>query len=107
MRRQLALPASGGPAGSAAGDALSVETVRAVVGTVGSAVATVQAEEAATAVAPPATAPEPGRTVPERIEVELDGAWVKAHDNPHGIEVKVGVVHSGSERVGATRQRLR
>jgi hypothetical protein len=85
---------------------LSVETVRAVVGTVGTQVATTQAQEAATAVAPPATAPEPGRTVPARIEVELDGAWVHSHDTTHGLEVKVGVVHSGSLAVGATRREL-
>jgi hypothetical protein len=85
---------------------LAAETVRAVVGTVGQAVATAQAVEAAAACAPPATAPEPGRTVPPRIEVELDGAWVHSHDNAHGLEVKVGVVHSGSVRVGKRQQAL-
>lgn len=84
---------------------LSAETVRAVVGTVGSTVATTQAREAAAACAPPATAPPP-RAAPTRLEVELDGAWVHSHDNPHGIEVKVGVVHAGSERVGSTRRAL-
>jgi len=84
---------------------LAAETVRAVVGTVGQAVATTQAAAAAAAVAPPATAPE-ARPAPARLEVELDGAWVHSHDNPHGIEVKVGVVHGGSERVGATRRAL-
>jgi len=85
---------------------LSAETVRAVVGTAGTRVATAQAQEAAAAVAPPATAPEPGRDVPGRLEVELDGAWVHSHDTAHGIEVKVGVVHAGSVRVGATRREL-
>jgi hypothetical protein len=85
---------------------LSTETVRAVVGTVGSAVATHQAQEAAATVAPPAAAPTHGREVPTRIEVELDGAWVHSHDTTHGIEVKVGVVHAGSKRVGRTRHRL-
>jgi hypothetical protein len=85
---------------------LSVESVRAVVGTVGTRVATAQAVEAATAVAPLATSPPPGRAVPARIEVELDGAWVHSHDNVHGLEVKVGVVHAGSVAVGVTRREL-
>lgn len=88
------------------GTPLSAETVRAVVGTVGGAVAVAQAQEGASAVAPPASAPDVERTAPPRIEVEVDGAWVRAHDNPHGLEVKVGVVHTGSRRVGATRRRL-
>lgn len=88
------------------GEPLAAETVRAVVGTVGAKVATIQAQAAARAVAPPATAPPPGRAVPERVEVELDGGWVRSHDNPHGIEIKVGVVHSGSAAVGTTRRRL-
>jgi hypothetical protein len=36
----------------------------------------------------------------------LADAWVVAHDNPHGIEVKVGVVHTGSAAIGRTRRRL-
>lgn len=85
---------------------LAAETVRTVVGTIGTRVATTQAQAAAAAVAPPATAPEIGRTVPDRIEVELDGAWVHSHDNAHGLEVKVGVVHAGSVAVGTTRREL-
>lgn len=88
------------------GTPLAAETVRAVVGTVGQAVATQQGAEAAAACAPPATAPEPGRAVSPRIEVELDGAWVHSHDTAHGLEVKVGVVHSGSRPVGTRRQAL-
>lgn len=84
---------------------LSAETVRAVVGSVGTAVATAQAQEAAAAIAPPATAPAP-RAVPGRLELELDGAWVHSHDNPRGLEVKVGVAHAGSIAVGATRRAL-
>jgi hypothetical protein len=80
------------------GRPLSAETVRAVVGTIGSVVAASQAQEAAGAVAPLATAPTPGRLVP---------AWVHSHDNPHGLEVKVGVVPAGSAVVGRTRRRLR
>ena len=39
--------------------------------------------------------------------LELDGAWVRSHDNAEGMEAKVGVVHAGSERIGRTRTRLR
>lgn len=88
------------------GAPLSPETVRAVVGTVGRAVATAQAAAAAAVVAPPATAPEGEPPAPARLEVELDGAWVHSHDNAHGIEVKVGVVHAGSVAVGPTRRKL-
>jgi Uncharacterised protein family (UPF0236) len=88
------------------GATLSAETVRTVVGTVGAHVAATQAQEAAAVVAPPATAPELGREVPERVEGEGDGAWVPSHDNAHGLEVKVGVVHAGSMAVGATRRAL-
>ena len=84
---------------------LSAETVRTLVGSVGAAVATAQAREAAAAIAPPATAPAP-RPVPDRLEVELDGAWVHCRDNPRGLEVKVGVAHAGSVAVGATRRAL-
>jgi hypothetical protein len=88
------------------GTPVAAETVRAVVGTVGQAVAAGQALEAAAAVAPPATVPASGRPVPERLEVELDGVWVHSHDNAHGLEIKVGVVHADSARVGATRRAL-
>ena len=94
-----------GVLGRRRGTPLSAETVRAAVGTVGRAVASAQAAEAAAAVAPPASAPPP-RPVPARLEVELDGAWVHSRDNPHGLEVKVGVVHAGSVAVGATRRAL-
>jgi Uncharacterised protein family (UPF0236) len=88
------------------GTPLAAESVRAVVGTVGQAVATQQRAEAVATCAPPATAPPPGRAVPSRIEVEVDGAWVHSHDNAHGLEVKVGVVHGGSRPVGTRRQVL-
>jgi hypothetical protein len=87
------------------GAPLAAETVRAAVGTVGTAVARVQAAEAAAAIAPPAAAPAP-RAAPERLAVELDGAWVHSHDNTHGLEIKVGVVHAGSVAVGTTRRAL-
>ncbi|HET8646922.1 MAG TPA: UPF0236 family protein, partial [Vicinamibacteria bacterium] len=77
-----------------------------VVRVVGQRVATTQAQAAAASCAPPSRTSGPPRPVPAAIVVELDGAWVAAHDNPHGIEVKVGVVHTGSEVVGRTRRRL-
>ncbi len=40
------------------------------------------------------------------MEIILDGAWIHAHDNAHGTEIKVGVVHTGSEGCGRTRTRL-
>lgn len=88
------------------GTPLSPETVRAVVGTVGAAVAVTQARDAAAACAPAASTPPRRRSVPARVEVELDGAWVRAHDNRRGLEIKVGVVHAGSEQTGRTRRRL-
>jgi hypothetical protein len=72
---------------------------------VGVALATAQAAEAAAAIALPATAPEPP-PLPERLEVELDGAWIHSHENAHGLEVKVGLVHAGSVAIGATRRAL-
>lgn len=91
--------------GRVRGVPLAAETVRAMVGRVGTAVASGQAAAAAAAIAPPAAAPAP-RAVPDRLEVELDGAWVHSHDNTHGLEIKVGVVHAGSVAVGATRRTL-
>jgi hypothetical protein len=89
------------------GAPLSHEAVRAVVGVVGQRVATAQARAGAAVCAPPSRTHEPPRPLPTEVVVELDGAWVAAHDNPHGIEVKVGVVHTGSEVIGRTRRRLR
>lgn len=88
------------------GAPLSPETVRAVVGRVGAAVAATQAREAATICAPGSRTTAPSRPVPPQVAVELDGAWVASHDNPHGLEVKVGVVHTGSDAIGRTRRRL-
>lgn len=88
------------------GAPLSHEAVRAVVGMVGERVATAHAREAAAICAPASRTSAPPRPVPATIAVELDGAWVASHDNPHGLEVKVGVVHTGSEAIGRTRRRL-
>ncbi|MCA1725794.1 MAG: ISKra4 family transposase [Thermomicrobia bacterium] len=87
------------------GSPLAVETVRRLVAVTGSAVAQQYDREATAACQPPATAPPP-RTPPASVAVVLDGAWVHSRDNAHGMEIKVGVVHTGSERGGATRTRL-
>jgi hypothetical protein len=91
--------------GSVRGVPLAVETVRRVLVPLGAAVAQQQRREAITASAPPATAPQPALPAPA-IEIVLDGAWIHSRDTRHGMEVKVGVVHTGSEACGATRTRL-
>ena len=58
-------------------------------------------QAAACAPPQPAHGPGAGGAGAGSAEVELDGAWVHSHDNAHGLEVKVGVVHAGSVRVGA------
>jgi hypothetical protein len=87
------------------GAPISPETVRAIVEEAGSAVAAQHAAEAQRACQPPAAAPAPAPR-PARLVVELDGAWVRSHDNALGLEAKVGVIHAGSERIGRTRTRL-
>ncbi|GAC1646318.1 MAG: hypothetical protein NVS4B2_35590 [Chloroflexota bacterium] len=87
------------------GTPLAVETIRRIVAQTGRAVADAYATEATAACQPPATAPPPCLS-PASVEVILDGAWVRSWDNAQGMEIKVGVVHTGSERCGATRTRL-
>lgn len=87
------------------GAPLAAETVRAIVGHAGAAVAAQHQAEAATACAPPAAAPPPV-VGPARLDVVVDGAWVRSHDNPEGMELKVGVAHTGSVACGRTRTRL-
>ncbi len=87
------------------GTPLSVETVRRIAAPLGAAVAAQHRREAAAACTPPATAPLP-QLAAAPVEVVLDGAWIHSRDTPHGMEVKVGVVHTGSEACGATRRRL-
>jgi hypothetical protein len=72
------------------GAPLSPEAVRAVVGGVGERVAAAQTLAAAAVCAPPSRPEIVPRPVLPEVVVEVDGAWVAAHDNPHGIEVKVG-----------------
>ena len=84
---------------------LAAETIRRIVAQTGGAVRTQYEREATAACRPPVTAPPPS-TPPAHVEVVLDGAWVHSRDNAQGMEIKVGVVHTGSERCGATRRRL-
>lgn len=92
--------------GMVRGSAIAVETVRRMVAHEGAIVVARQQADAARACTPPATAPLPVAHPPPAIEVALDGAWIHSHDNAHGMEIKVGVVHTGSERCGRTRTRL-
>jgi len=87
------------------GTPLAVETVRQIVAETGRAVERQYADEARRACQPPATVP-PAVMASTRLEVILDGAWIRCWDNAHGMEIKVGVVHTGSVACGATRTRL-
>jgi hypothetical protein len=89
------------------GEPLAPETVRAVVGRVGGRIAAAQEAEAARACRPDRT-PEPAERLPppDELVAELDGAWVGATDAANGREVKVGVVHAGSEATGRARREL-
>lgn len=114
LRELAALSGASWPYRSAArvlgrlrGAPVAPETVRQAVAQTGAAVAAQHAAEASAACRPPASAPDTTRPAPERLVVELDGAWVRSHDNADGMEAKVGVIHAGGERVGRTRTRLR
>ena len=87
------------------GAPLAVETVRQMVAEVGRAVERQYADEALDVCQPPATTPPPV-VAPTQLAVILDGAWIRCWDNAHGMEIKVGVIHTGSEACGATRTRL-
>lgn len=91
--------------GKVRGSPLAAETIRGIVATTGKAVATQYQAEATAACQPPATAPPPA-VAPARLEVVLDGAWVHSREHRHSMEIKVGTVHTGSERCGMTRTRL-
>lgn len=88
------------------GAPLSPETVRTAVDQLGQAMRAAQRTQAQAISAPAAGAVPPCRAVPTAVTLEPDGAWIAAHDNAHGLEVKVGVVHTGSTAVGARRRRL-
>jgi hypothetical protein len=87
------------------GTPLAVETIRRIVAQMGGRMAAQYDREATAASQPPATAPPPSDP-PAQVAVVLDGSWVRSWDNAQGMEIKVGVVHTGSERCGATRTRL-
>jgi hypothetical protein len=89
------------------GEPLAPETVRAVAGRGGGRIAVAQEAAAAKACQPDRT-PDPADRLPPPAELvaELDGAWVGATDAASGREVKVGVVHAGSEPTGRTRCEL-
>jgi len=87
------------------GAPLAAETVRQIVAETGGAVERQYADEARRVCQPPATAPPPV-VAPTQLEAMLDGAWIRCWDNAHGMEIKVGVVHTGSETCGRTRTRL-
>jgi hypothetical protein len=87
------------------GAPLAAETVRRIVAETGGAAERQYTDEARRVCQPPATAPPPV-VAPSRLEVILDGAWIHSWDNAHGMEIKVGVVHTGSVASGATRTRL-
>lgn len=114
LREVAALTGASWPYRSAArvlgrlrGSPVSPETIRQAVAQSGAAVAAQHAAEAAAACLPPAGAPDTTQPHPDRLVVELDGAWVRSHDNVEGMEGKLGVIHAGSERIGRTRTRLR
>src|SRR5207253_1727985 len=87
------------------GTPLAPETIRQIVAETGNALIDQYVREAAIACQPPATAPTPTGG-PSQVEIVLDGGWIHAHDNAQGMEIKVGVVHTGSEACGTTRTRL-
>jgi hypothetical protein len=91
--------------GTVRGAPLAAETVRRIVAVTGAAVAAHYAAEAQAACCPRARAPAP-LAAPAAVEIILDGAWIRSRDNAHGMEVKVGVVQTGSEACGVTRTRL-
>lgn len=86
------------------GEPIAPETVRAIAGRVGGRIAAEHEAEAAEACRPDRR-PDPAERLPPPVELvaELDGAWVGATDAAQGREVKVGVVHAGSEPTGRTR----
>lgn len=91
--------------GMVRGTPLAPETVRRIVAQAGTVVVRQYEAEAVAACQPPATAP-PTAHGPAALAVALDGAWIHSHDNAHDMEIKVGVVHTGSEACSATRTRL-
>jgi hypothetical protein len=69
-------------------------------------VVTTQAAKAAAACAP-IGGREPDDPPPAQLTIELDGEWVRRHDNRLGLEVKVGVVQAENEIMEQTFRCLR
>jgi len=40
------------------------------------------------------------------LNVVLNGDWIKSRDTPNGMEVKIGVIYTGVEKIGRARRRL-
>jgi len=89
------------------GEPIAPETVRAIVGRGGGRIAAEHAAEAAKACQPDRTPdPVPQLPPPADLVAELDEAGVGATETTNGREVKVGVVHTGSEPTGRARREL-
>jgi hypothetical protein len=72
----------------------------------GTAVAAQQAAAAQAVWTPSRQSVPPPTAPPPTLAVVLDGGWIRSRDNARGMEVKVGVVHTGRAVVGRTRTAL-
>jgi hypothetical protein len=98
------------------GASISPEQVRQLTIQQGTQEARQQAQKAAALVEPTAAGVRAERdherlcpvrsTPPALLVVGLDGGWVPCREQKGGMEGKVGVVVSGTERIGKQRQRL-
>jgi hypothetical protein len=91
--------------GMVRGVPLAAETIRQIVATTGEAVACQYREQGRAVCSPPATTP-PSAIGPPRLDVALDGAWVHSRESARGMEIKVGVAHTGSACRSASRAYL-
>jgi hypothetical protein len=98
------------------GAAISPEQVRQLTNQQGRQEASQQAQQASDLVEPTAALVraerdhEPLRSIPSKppalLVIGLDGGWVPSREQKGGMEGKVGVVVSGTARVGKQRQRM-
>ena len=86
------------------GSPVAPETIRQAVAQAGAMVAAQVAAEAQAACQPPPGAPDPTRPVPPRLVVELDGAWVRSHDNADGCPLGDGGEGGGGSQRGRARR---
>jgi len=84
--------------------AVSHEQIRRVAGAEGERVAQGLEDEAQAVLESPVF--DEGEEDARRVNVAMDGDWVKSRDNPEGMEAKVGVVYTGVEKIGRDRRRL-